>query len=102
MLRHCQDVFLPKFSHRKNPQENAQFVILCHNYYVNLASVSLFVHNPALSGQIFVDNSVDNVENTLFSTVIWLGSPSYLPVDKAVDTGDNSRIIHNRALITSP
>lgn len=83
-----------KFPAPKKGRENAQFVIFCNLYYVNKMWLSKLVHNcpPLWTGS--VEKTVESVEKRGFSTAIRDFFPEKLPVDKAVETGDNSEVVH--------
>ncbi len=90
-----------KFPRAEKAGENAQFVISCNRYYVNKMCLRLLVHNCPALWKTTVENSVENVEKSGFSTVIFLIFLGKRAVDKSVETGDNSRFIHSREVVMS-
>ena len=70
IIVNCQEGEMNKFPALENRREIAQFVNLCHKYYVNKKKRRGFVHTGAALWMEAVDKTVENVENPGFSTVI--------------------------------
>ena len=63
-------VFSPKMPFGESVREIAQSVVFCNRCYVNTESFLFSFPQGCGLWKTFVDNCVDNVENTEFSTVI--------------------------------